>query len=182
MNIKLKKPGQAATYVPYQEVNARQEFQFMVILVLLVTAPLVWLNYTIEKEGVIAADVSSYDAIMKNINSDALSVRKLRDIEVQALASLRYSGDSGKSSLIVPNDGQTNNEDMAASRDLNIELSGIIWNPADPLVIIGREIYRKGESVNGYEIIKVSRTEVSFRNSQGDVVEKQFYEFLDTSK
>ena len=151
----------------------------MLVLAVLVTAPLVWLNMKIEKEGAQSADVSNYDVIMKNIDRNARSVRKLRNVEIQALAALKYSGDSGKTSLIVPNDGSTNSDDMAASRKLDIELSGIIWNPDAPLVIIEREIYKKGESVNGYEIIKVSRTEVIFRNSMGDTVVKQFYEYLE---
>jgi hypothetical protein len=183
MSIRLKKPSPAGTtYVAYQEVNAKQEILLMLVLVVLVTAPLIWLNVKIEKEGARSADVSNYDVIMKNIDQNARSVRQLRGVEVEALAALKYSGESGKTSLIVPNDGNTNSDDMAASRNLDIELSGIIWNPAAPLVIIDREIYKKGESVNGYEIIKVSRTEVTFRNSTGDIVVKQFYEYLETSK
>jgi hypothetical protein len=121
----------------------------MLAVVLLVSAPLVWLNLRIERNGAQSVDVSSYDRLLSKIETDAAAVRQMRKREVDALASLKNTDMKPTMMVIVPETAPTNSGDAAAMEGMEIALSGIIWKPEDPLVIIGREIYRKGDEVDG---------------------------------
>ena len=44
-----------------------------------------------------------------------------------------------------------------------LAVSGIVYNEFNPTVIISKQVYGEGEVVDGYTIVDISRTEVTFQ-------------------
>ena len=53
-----------------------------------------------------------------------------------------------------------------------VKVTAIYWSPVDPLATINDENYRVGDTVNGHTIIEIRKTEVVFRDPQGEEVVK----------
>jgi hypothetical protein len=171
-------------YNEYTEIQVKPAIYFALLVVVLVAAPLLWWNHKTGAEGLVVADTSNYAALARQVSLDVRTVQGILNNEVVDKRVLRGLGAAPVVTLITPEIMPTNLDEAATlgNRKFNIELSGIYWIPADPIVTIDGENYKTGDLVQGHRIVEIRQTEVVFEDPLGEKVVKYFYDFLDDAK
>lgn len=163
----------------YREETVKIPLLVTFVVLLLICAPLLWMILKINEEGAKSTSVAKYNALVEIVNFDVDTV----DTMLSADSSLNDLSSDGKApvvTLIVPEVMLVDESSLSsgAMTPLNIQLDAIYWSPANPIVGIGEETYRVGDSLQGYEIIEIGKTKVRFRARDGSIVVKDFYENL----
>lgn len=166
----------------YCEETVKVPLLTMVVVVLLISAPLVWMIMRINEAGTRATSVSEYSALVEIVNYDVTEVSSMLSGNSEVVVKL----DQGKPvvTLVVPELVLIDEGNIApqANLPLDVQLDAIYWHSVNPIVGIGKETYQIGDSFQGYEIVKIGKTDVHFKGKNGKIVVKDFYENLFQSK
>lgn len=175
----IGKRTKAGVSSEYREEPIKPAIYTMLVLVVLVAAPLVWVNQKIGAEGFKVADTTQYKDLVMVVAQDVKTVNRMLDNELVDESQLRGVKTV---TLITPDIMPTNMGEAASSRKFKIVLKGIYWSPSDPIVTIGEENYHTGEMIQGHRIVEIRKTEVVFEDPMGEKVVKYFYDYLETPK
>ncbi len=172
-----KKSKAKDVQVDYREETIKVPAIITVVILLLVTIPLVYSIFKINAAGVRATDVSQYTTLAATVSGNIQSVEDMLRNDAAALVAIQSAQTGASVQFIGPEDvaEETGSLSFVSQSPLNVELEGIYWSPANPLVGIGGETYRVGDSIQGYEIYKISKMRVYFRGQTGDTVIKDMY-------
>lgn len=158
----------------YREESTKVPVFMMVVVLVLVSAPLVWAISSINTAGSKAADVSKYNTLVQTVGTDLKTVQTMLadgaagvDIQDRTVTLIVPE-------LVIVDEAKPGD----ALAPLKIELKGIYWSPTRPLADIDGETYYVGDSIQGYKIIKIGKTAVHFKAKDGRIVVKDFYEDL----
>ena len=170
-----KKKQQNSDVIPeYREESAKIPFVVMVLLVLLIGGSLGWMIFRIDTEGSLAVNVSKYNMLIQTVSSDMQDISTILKDDSVDMEERKHTV-----TLIVPEvvlvDERKPEEGPAP---LKVDLKGIYWSPSNPLVDIDNETYYVGDVIQGYTIVKISKTAVHFKAKDGTLVVKDFYENL----
>lgn len=155
----------------YREESARIPFVVMAVLVLMIGLLLGWTIFKIDTEGFHAVNVSKYSTLIQAVSADTQAVAAmLEDGSTEMMDRKRTLAPR------VPKEVPVVEIKPAIQSPLAIELKGIYWNPVHPLVDIDNEIYREGDTVQGYAITKIGKRSVQFKAKDGGMVVKGIYE------
>lgn len=171
-----KNPDRAAAKhdLEYREESLKLPVAALVVVLLLVAAPLVWTILKIDDEGAKAIDISKYNLLIQTVDSDVQTVNAILANEASGLESKER-----KVTLIVPELVLVDEmKPTDSSLPLKINLKGIYWSPSNPLVDIDGETYYVGDKIQGYTLVKIDKTAVHFKDKDGKIVVKKFYENL----
>lgn len=165
----------------YREVPVKPAIYTMLVVVIIVAAPLGWLNQKIGAEGFKVADTTQYRNLVSEVGRDVKTVQRMLDNERVDERELKGIV-APVVTLITPDIMPTNMGEAAADDGtFKIDLSGI-YLTSHPIVTINGENYRTGELIQGHRIIEIRETEVVFEDPMGDKVVKYFYDYLDKPK
>ncbi|NNJ69984.1 MAG: hypothetical protein HKP10_01695 [Kiritimatiellales bacterium] len=161
----------------YREETIKVPAIITVVILLLVAVPLIYGIFQINKEGLRQTDVTQYTTLAATVSGNIQAVEDMLRNDATALAAIQTVQKNTSVRFIGPEDADEEIENLTfvGQSPLNVELEGIYWSPAKPLVGIGGETYRIGDSIQGYEIYKISKTRVYFRGQTGDTVIKDMY-------
>ncbi len=164
----------------YHEESAKIPILSTAVILLLIAAPFIVWIVKINNDGAKANNVSKYENLAQLVASDVRMVDAMLRNDAAALAAMYAGRKIPVVTLIVPEVVIVENrkDEPAKVTELNVELEGIYWSPANPLVGIGGETYRIGDMIRGYEIIRIGKTMVQFQSSDGTIVVKDMYENL----
>ena len=165
----------------YREERIKPAVLTMLIVVVIVTVPLGWLNKKIGDEGLRIADTTKYNEVIKVVDQDVKTVQKMLNNELVDEQQLMGVSTAPMVTLITPDIMPTNMSEALNSKKSQIVLKGIYWSPTDPIVTIGEENYHIGEMVQGHRIIEIRKTEVVFEDPMGEEFVKYFYDYIDVS-
>jgi hypothetical protein len=165
----------------YREESVKPAVITMLVAVVVVALPLGWIINRIGDAGSRSADISKYKALAALVDGNVVAIRNILENEVVDEDALSGVVAAPVVTLITPDIGPTNLDEAAqnTTKQLDVELKAIYWNPREPLVTLGNENYRVGEKVQGFTIMEIRKTEVVFRSPLGETVVKYFYEYLD---
>jgi len=164
----------------YREVWVKPAIYTMLVVVIIVAAPLGWLNQKIGAEGFRIADTTQYRNLVDGVGRDVKAVQRMLDNEHMDEITLKGTP---VVTLITPDIMPTNMGEAAKDNGrFSIALSGIYWSPNDPIATINGENYHEGELISGHRIVEIRKTEVVFEDPMGDKIVKYFYDYLDQGK
>ena len=164
----------------YHEETVHVPVIITILVILLIAIPFSLWIYNIDEAGKLSSNVSEFELMAATIDSDVKSVTKILRTDAREMQALDATRKAGTVRLIIPEvvivENRKTNSD--ADGELNIEIDGIYWSPANPLVTIGGETYRVGDMIQGHEIVKIGKRSVTFKRKDGKLVEKDIYEDL----
>lgn len=185
-----RKMGKSGDGSAFRDDSAKREFVVTAVCCMALAAPLFWYSWEVETKGAVAADVASYFDLVFQVNEQIGAAHEKLTLEKIDIAVIDDATDlerfnltrimEGSKGVVVPVEKPEPEPQEMQVED--IQVSGIIWNTGDPLVIVGRDVYRKGDEVAGCEVIKIDKTEVTLRCKDGGIVVKYFYEYLNENK
>ncbi|VGO17543.1 hypothetical protein PDESU_06140 [Pontiella desulfatans] len=164
----------------YREESTRIPLVITLLLLLLTAAPMSYWIFRINQVGTVSTDVSNYDVLVNAVANNVKTVDAMLNNDAEALAAINANSKKQVVTLIVPEVVIVEDRGMEPKeqRALEIELEGIYWSPANPLVGINGETYRMGDSIQGYEIVRIGKTAVQFQGADGNIVVMDMYENL----
>lgn len=57
-------------------------------------------------------------------------------------------------------------ETAGAGGGLSFKLTGVVWDEIDPIAVIDQKLYRVGETVEGYRIVKIHQSSVELESGK----------------
>ena len=166
----------------YRETPVKPAVYTMLVVIVVVAAPLGWLNQKIGAEGFRVADTTQYQNLVREVGRDVKSVERMLNSERVDKKNLKGTL-VPTVTLITPDIMPTNMEEAVADNGkFKVVLSGIYWSPTDPIATLNGENYHTGEVISGHRIVEIRKTEVVFEDPMGDKLVKYFYDYLDKPK
>ena len=163
----------------YREESVKVPALITMVVLLLISAPLIFWLTKINEKGLKLADISRYDNLVAMVESDTRAVSAILNNDAAELAAINAARKSPVVTLIIPEVViQDEKKPKEGVGPLNIDLEGVYWNSANPLVGIGGETYRSGDVIQGYEITHIGKTSVQFQAPDGTILVKDMYENL----
>lgn len=175
MRVKTSRPDGEKVY---REESVKLPALIALVVLGVIAGPLVYWIFQINAAGEVASNTTHFNELVSAVNRDVRRVDTLFRNDAASLAAIDLSREEIMVMLEVPEAVEIEPEPMAPAAPLSITLSGIYWNPESPLAGIDNETYGVGEVVKGYEIVRIEKTTVRFRASDGTIVEKDLYEDL----
>jgi hypothetical protein len=170
------------TVPEYREEPVKPAIYTMLVVVVIIAAPLGWLNQKIGAEGFKVADTTSYQGLISDVRRDVRTIESILNNELVD-EKILIGATVPVVTLITPDIGPTNAEEsVGQNTSFEVELSGIYWSSRDPIVTLDGENYHVGEQIKGHKIIEIRKTEVVFESPTGDKIMKYFYEYLPKSR
>ncbi len=152
-----------------------------ILVLVLVSAPLVFWITKINEEGTRSADVSKYTVLLDAVGSDLKRVDAMLRNDADELAAINAATKQQKVTLIVPEVVIVEDRQEAPKKQqgqLKAKLEGIYWSASNPLAGINGETYRVGDKIQGYEIVRIGKTSVQFQAEDGTIVVLNMYDDL----
>jgi len=163
----------------YHEETVKVPLAITCFILVLVAAPLVYWIVHINQEGAKATDVSQYNVLVQAVENNVRSVDAMLRNDADELAAINASAKKPVVTLVVPEVVIVEEKTEPGKQPpLTAELDGISWTKAKPLAIIDGETYQVGESVQGYEIVRIGKTAVQLQGADGTIVVMDMYEDL----
>lgn len=164
----------------YREEGVRGALIITAVILLIIALPLGLWIVKVNKEGIAAADVTRFNALVKLVDTDVQSVGAMLRNDTEALDAMKASRKKPVITLVVPEILIVENErnNSSGPNPLTVELEGIYWSPRNPLVGIDGETYKIGDVIDGYEIVRITKTGVQFQSEDGNIVVRDMYENL----
>jgi len=164
----------------YHEESIRIPAVITVVILLLIGIPMALWIYRIDKTGEKATNISKYETLVTSVDSDVQVVNAVLDNDATELEAINAARSAGTVRLIVPEVVIVEQRDNSSkvNSPLDIEMDGIYWSPANPLMTIGGETYREGDTIQGYIIVDIGKRSATFKGKDGSLIEKDIYENL----
>lgn len=164
---------------PYREETAKVPVAITLLTLILVAAPLVYWIYHINREGAKANDVSQYNVLVQAVANNVRTVDAMLRNDAEELAAINASAKKPVVTLIVPEVVIVEEQKVSGKQaPLKVKLDGISWTKTNPVAIIDGETYFVGDTVQGYEIVRIGKTSVQFQATDGTIVVMDMYEDL----
>lgn len=158
----------------YAEESPRLPALFALALTLLVAALLAYWIVQVNRQGRRDTNLAAYRQLVQAMQADATEVDAILRNDAEALSGLAANR-KRVATLIVPEVvivDEPKPAEPAGAKAFEAEITGIYWNPSQPLVGIGGETYRVGERVDGYEIVRIGKSKVQLQSEDGTLVIK----------
>jgi len=125
------------------------------------------------------ADLAEYEFVEQSVSVDLQSIQSMRQHDASTIEDIHAAMRGQPVTLVIPDVVIVEKSATGASPSpLTVEVDGIFWNQENPLVTLGGETFRVGDLVQEYEIVRIGKTAVFFRDRDGNTVEKDIYENL----
>ena len=164
---------------PYAEESVKVPALITVVVLALIAAPLGYWIYQINTAGEKSTNVERFYGLVDAVEKNVLTVTAMINNDAEALAAINASRKEPVVTLIVPEVVIVDEKKPAqGTGPLKIEMDGIYWSSARPLVSINGETYGVGDVIQGYEITRIGKTSVQFQAPDGTIEVKDMYENL----
>jgi len=174
------KSASANLLTDYCEESIKIPALITIVLLAIICIPLTIRIYRIDAAGKMSTDISKYQELVEVVGGDLQMVSSIVNNDSKELAALNAARAAGTVRLIVPEVVivERRSADSQKRSTLNIDIDGIYWSAANPLVTINGETYHEGDTIQNYTITKIDKRSIRFEDQNGTVIEKDIYENL----